>query len=141
MWNSHRHPNTFHVFPSRTEYFKNSFFQHVNNEWNKLDPNIRRSTNHNFFCNALMKFIMPVEMKIFIINVSFGIKMLTKLKLVFRHLRDHKFRQGFRVTLNPFCSCSIEAETTKHYSLRFHFYNPNHPYEWRGKYSHFLFGS
>ena len=53
--------------------------------------------------------------------------MLTKLKLVFRHLRDHKFRQGFRVTLNPFCSCSIEAETTKHYSLRFHFYNPNHP--------------
>ena len=56
---------------------------------------------------------MPVEMKIFNINVPFGIKMLTKLKLVFRHLRDHKFRQGFRVTLNPFCSCSIEAETTK----------------------------
>ena len=61
---------------------------------------------------------MPVEMKIFNINVLFGIKMSTKLKLVFRHLRDHKFRQRFRVTLNRFCSCSIQAETTKHYSLQ-----------------------
>ena len=38
---------------------------------------------------------------------------------------EHKFRQGFKDTLNPLCSCSIEAETTAHYFLCCHFYNPN----------------
>ena len=61
--NSHRHPNTFHVFPCRTVYFKNSFFPHVINEWNKLDPNIRSSSNYHIFCNTLLKFTRPVEKK------------------------------------------------------------------------------
>ena len=51
--------------------------------------------------------------------------MLTRLRLGFSHLRQHKFRHGFKDTLNPFCSCSIEAETTTHYFLRCHFYNSN----------------
>ena len=68
MRNSHRHPNNFHVFPCRTEYFKNYFFPQSINEWNKLYPNIRSSSNYDIFCNALVKFIGPVERKIFNIN-------------------------------------------------------------------------
>ena len=68
MRNSHRHPSTFQIFPCRTEYFKNSFFPHVINEWNKLDQKFRR----------------PIEKKIFNINDLFGIKMLTRLRLDFR---------------------------------------------------------
>ena len=71
MRNSHRHSNTFHVFACRTEYFKNHFFPHVLNEWNKLDPNIRNSSNYHIFCNALLKFIRDAERKIFNINDPF----------------------------------------------------------------------
>ena len=49
--------------------------------------------------------------------------MLTTLRLSFSHLCEHKFRHGFKDTLTPLCSCSIEAETTTHYFLRFLFYN------------------
>ena len=48
-------PNTFHAFPCRTKYFKNYFSPHVINEWNKLDPNIRSSSNYHIFRNALLK--------------------------------------------------------------------------------------
>ena len=45
--------------------------------------------------------------------------------LGFNHMRENKFRLGFKDTLNPCCYCSIEAETTIHYSQRCHFYNAN----------------
>ena len=51
--------------------------------------------------------------------------MLTRLRLGFSHLREHKFRHDVKDTLNPLCSCSTEAETTAHYFLRCHFYNSN----------------
>ena len=34
-----------------------------------------------------------------------GIKLLTRLRLVFSHPLDHKFKHGFQGTCNPFCSC------------------------------------
>ena len=107
MRNSQRHPNTSHVFPCRTEYFKKSFFPHVIKEWNKLDPNFSSSSNYHIFHNALLKFIRPVERKIFNINDPFGIKMLIRLRLGFSHLRE----LGLKDTLHPLCSCSIKAET------------------------------
>ena len=54
--NSSRKPNTFHVFPCRTEYFKNYFFPHVDNEWSKLDPKICNSSSYNIFSDATLKF-------------------------------------------------------------------------------------
>ena len=72
-----------------------------------------------------LKFIRPVERKILNVNDPFEIKMLTRLRLGFSHLREHKFRHGFKDTLNPLCSCSIEAEATAYYFLRC----PSHPYE------------
>ena len=44
-----------------------------------------------------------------------GIKLLTRLKLCFSHLHEHKFRQNFRDTLNPICNCVENIETTNHY--------------------------
>ena len=67
----------------------------------------------------------PVERKIFNINDPFAIKMLKKLRLGFSNPCEHKFGYGFKDTLNPLCSCSIEVETTTHYFLRFHFNNSN----------------
>ena len=86
-----------------------------------LDPDICSSTSYNLFRNTLLKFIRPVQRKTFYINDSVGVKLLTRLRLGFSHLRE--FRHGFRDILNPLCPCSIETETTAHYFLRCHFYN------------------
>ena len=97
----------------------------VIHEWNKLDPNIHSSSSYNSIRNVLLKLIRPNERKIFNINDPFGTNMLARLRLGFRHLHEHKFRQGLKGTLNPLYSCSIEVESPTHYFLRCHFYNSN----------------
>ena len=46
-----------------------------------------------------------------------SIKLLTRLRLKFSHLNEHKFRHNFLETLNPMCSCGSEPETTGHFLL------------------------
>ena len=46
---------------------------------------------------------------------------MTWLRLGFSHLQEHKFKHNFQDTLNQLCSCSIEAESTSHYFMRWHF--------------------
>ena len=125
MRSSRRHVNSFNKVSCKSECFKNSFIPNVINEWNKLDPDIRSSTSYNLFRNKLLKFIRPVQRRTFNINDSVGVKLLTRLQLGFSHLREHKFRHGFRAILNPLCPCSIETETTPPYFLRCYFYNVN----------------
>ena len=125
MRSSRGHVNSFNTVSCKFEYFKNSFIPNVINEWSKLDPEIRSSTSYNLFRDTLLKFIRPAQKKTFNINDSVGVKLLTRLRLGFSHLRDHKFRHGFRDILNPRCPCSIETETTAHYFLCCHFYNAN----------------
>ena len=59
-----------------------------------------------------------------LININNYKVLMIHLELLdFSHLRQHKFRHGFRDILNPLCTCSTEAETTTHYFLCCHFYN------------------
>ena len=51
------------------------------------------------------------------INDPYEIKMSARLKLGFSNLRKHKFRDGFKDTLNSPWSCSIEHETRTHSAL------------------------
>ena len=125
MRSSRRHVNSFNLVSCKSEYFKNYFIPNVIYEWNKLDPNIRSSASYNLFRNTLLKFLRPVQRKTFNVNGSVGVKLLTRLRLGFSHLLEHKFRHGFIDILNPLCPCSIEAETTGHYFLCCHFYNAN----------------
>ena len=46
-----------------------------------------------------------------------GVKRLTRLTLKFSHLNEHKFRYGFKDTLNNLCTCGVEVETTEHFLL------------------------
>ena len=48
---------------------------------------------------------------------------MTRLRLGFSHLQEHKFKHNFQDTLNLLCSCSIEAESTSHYFMRCHFFD------------------
>ena len=125
MRGSRRHVNSFDTVSCKSEYFKNSFIPNVINEWNKLDPEIRSSALYNLSRNTLLKFLRPAQRKTCNINDSVGVKLLIRLRLGFSHLREHKFRHGFKDILNPLCPCRIETKTTAHYFLRCHFYNAN----------------
>ena len=87
--------NSFNMISCRSEYSKNSFIPNVINEWNQLDPDMHSFSLYNLFCNTLLKFIRPAQKITFNINDSVGIKLLTRFKLAFCHLCQHKFRHGF----------------------------------------------
>ena len=86
---SQRHPNTFYSISCRTEYFKNSFLPYVIGEWNKLNPEIQRCGSYNIFWKSILIFIRPSASKVYIINVAIDIKLITRLRLGFSHLREH----------------------------------------------------
>ena len=50
-------------------------------------------------------------------------KLLARLRLLFSHLNEHKFRHGFKDTVDPFCACGNEIETAEHFFWRCHFYS------------------
>ena len=47
-------------------------------------------------------------------------KLLSRLRLQFTHLNQHKFRHGFNDTINLMCPCGTDVETTEHFLLRCH---------------------
>ena len=99
---------------TRTETFKNSFFPSAMEQWNKLDINIRESYSLPSFKKSLLKCIRPTPNSIYNINNHNGLKFLTRLRLSFSHLREHKSKHNFQDTIDPFCNCGVEIETTKH---------------------------
>ena len=92
-------------FSIKTKIFESSFFPYCIKEWNN-------------FCEELRKiksdFIRLKENSIFKIHDINGIELLNRPRLHFSHLNEHKFRQHFRATIDPTCSCAIEPETTLH---------------------------
>ena len=93
MRKSSRQPT---ILSCRTEYFKNSFFPSVVNDWSNLYSDIHDSRNYSIFCKSLLKFIRPVEGKTYHVIDSVRIKLLTRLKLSFSHLHKYKFSHSFK---------------------------------------------
>ena len=46
-----------------------------------------------------------------------GIKYLARLRLGLSQLHEHKFKQNYQGTLNPFCYCDLDIETNTHFFL------------------------
>ena len=103
---------------TRSNFFRNSFFPSTITEWNKLDRDIRNSDSLNVFKLSLLIFVRPVANSVFEINNSYGLKLLTRLRLGLSHLRYHKFRHNFRVCIYPMCDCGLDIETATHFLLR-----------------------
>ena len=59
----------------------------------------------------------------FYIHDPQGVKSLSRVRLNFSHLNEHKFRHNFRECLSPLCSCGLEIESIQHFFLRCHFYH------------------
>ena len=67
------------------------------------------------FKNELIKCIRPPERSTFEIDDILGIKLITRIRLGFSHLCEHKHHHNFPVS--PICSCGTEPETTEHFLL------------------------
>ena len=106
-----------------SEIFKNSLLPYTINEWNKIDPEIRRIDSYVGFRKKFLSFIEPMENKTFSIYNPLGIKLVNRLRADFSHLNEHKFRHNFADTLNPLCSCSLETESTAHFFLCCRYYS------------------
>ena len=65
----------------------------------------------------LLNFIRPTGNSTYKIYDQLGIKLLTRLRLGFSHLSEHKFRHNFADSLNLLCSCSLETESTLYFFL------------------------
>ena len=111
------------MYHCRTDCFKYSFFPSALRDWFKLDESIRNSESTSIFKNKLLSFIRPVQSSIYNIFDQIGIKLLTRLRLEFSHLNEHRFRHNFENRLNPLCSCSLETEDTLHYLLHCHHFS------------------
>ena len=48
----------------------------------------------------------------------YGVKLLSRLRLNFSHLSEHKFRHGFKDATNCMCDCGSATETTLHFLLQ-----------------------
>ena len=101
-------------FKTRHTFFKNSFFPSTIIEWNKLDHNIRNSSSFNIFRKSILKFIRPSANSLFNCHNP---KFIIRQRLGINHLHEHKFKHSFQDSLNPFCSCGLDNESTVHFFL------------------------
>ena len=69
-----------------------------------------------------LKKIRPIKRDIFYVRDRHGLSLLTRLRVDFSDLRDHRFRHKWNCT-NPICKCNNENETTDHYFLRCPIFN------------------
>jgi len=103
---------------ARTESFQNTFFPFCLSQWNKLDCHIRDMPTIASFKRSLFNFFRPIAPPTFRVNDSRGVILLTRLRVGFSHLKEHKFRHNFLDTVDPFCSCRTNSiENTEHYLL------------------------
>ena len=48
------------------------------------------------------------------IHNRLGVKYLTRLRIGFSHVKEHKFKHNFQDSIDPMCSCSSGIETMIH---------------------------
>ena len=92
-------------------------------QWCTLSEEIRTIVSVNKFKETIISFLRPKENCVFAIHDTKGLKLLTRLRLNFSHLNEHKFRHGFKDTVDPVCKCGVETETTLHFLLRCRLYS------------------
>ena len=104
-------------FFKRRQSINNFFVPSTIIEWSKVNHNIRNSSNFNIFRKIILKFIRPSANSLFNCHNPKGIKFITTLWLGLSHSREHKFKHSFQDSLNPFCSCGLDIESTAHFLL------------------------
>ena len=93
------------------------FFPYCTKEWNQLNDDFKKIESIKKFKEMLIKVIRTIENSVFGVSVIYDTKLLTRLKLNFSHLNEHKFRHNFKNAVNPMGNYVAATETTIHYLL------------------------
>ena len=59
----------------------------------------------------------PNSSNVFNKNNPLGLKLLTRLRICFSHLKKHKLKQNFQDSVYLLCSCGNDIESTVHFFL------------------------
>ena len=101
---------------SRTKRYSNSCFYNTLYEWNQLDRAVKNSPSIAVFKSNLLQMIRPVKSPIYNIYDIPGVKLLTRLRVNFSSMNEHRFRHNFDC-LSPMCACGAAREDTEQYLL------------------------
>ena len=107
-----RNPDVLKLFP----YVFSKLYQ----KWNLLDISIRNSPALSQFKHNLIQIIRPPKRSTFGIHDVEGLKFLTRLRVKFSDLREHRLRHNFRCNSTN-CFCGEGTEDNEHchrYGLR-----------------------
>ena len=104
---------------ARTTRFSHTYFQNVLYEWNLLDHDIKNSQSISEFKQKLLAIIRPPKNTVYDVFDIEGIKKLTKLRVNFSALNEHRFRHNFDCS-SPTCMCGKGIEDNKHFLLHCH---------------------
>ena len=89
-------------------------------EWNNLDTDIRSSESIGAFLKNILAFIRQTPNFTSNCHNPKGLKVLTPLRLVLSHLREHKLKRSFHDTLSPWCNCGNgNIEICCHFHLHY----------------------
>ena len=80
-------------------------------EWNKLDCYISNADLFEVFKKRVLSIIRLMASSIYNIYNFFGVKYLTRLRIRFSHLKEHKVKHKFQDSIDLMCSCSSVIQT------------------------------
>ena len=118
-----RNPRVYDQNIVRTVRFSNTYFNNTLDEWNLLDDEIKNSMSISEFKRKLLEIIKPTKTSIYNISDIEGFRYLTKIRLMFSALNEHKFRHRFDC-LNPSCACGEAIEDNEHFLLHCPLFEP-----------------
>ena len=111
-----RRPNVFESSAESTDRFTHTYSKNCVREWNQLDQSIRNCPTISGFKSQLAHLVRPTEKSIFGVHDIEEVRLLTRLRVQFNDLREHKFRHRFHCA-NPMSFCQTGAEDNEHFLL------------------------
>ena len=88
-----------------------------------LEKKVWNIVSENKFREIILSFIRSKENSDFAIHDSKSLKLLTRLRLNFSHLNEHKFGHDFRDPVDPMCRCCLQKKTSLDFLLHCRLYS------------------
>ena len=101
----------------RTLRYERSFFPFCKLNWDFLDDDIKNAATVGIFKSKYITKIRPPKRNVFDVRDKYGLSLLTRLRVDFSDLREHRFRHNWNCP-SPICKCNSENESTEHFLLR-----------------------
>ena len=102
----------------RTKAFQSLFFLYCIKIMNGLDPDLRNKDSCKEFKNKASPLIKINTNSISSVHDVYGVKLLSRLRLNFSHINEHKVRHGFKDGTNCTCDYGSAKEKTLHFLLQ-----------------------